>query len=552
MDHMTGGQALVKSLKRHGVDIIFGLPGVQLDHLFNALYDERESIRFIHTRHEQASAYMAFGFAKSTGRVSVFAVVPGPGFLNTTAALSTAYACNAPVLCISGQINTSYIGRGIGLLHELPDQLAMIRGVTKWAERINHPTQVPGLVSEAFKHLATGRIRPVALEVPMDVLAMGASVELTDPITQYEQPGPDPDLIDQAARLLGRAKNPLIIAGGGIFGAEAELLALAEMLQAPVVMTRQALGCLSSRHYLALNHPAGYRLWGDADVVLGVGTRMQSQIAGEQTQNPPWGLDAELKLIRMDIDPVEINRVRRPDVGIVSDAKKGLCALVEQVAAHNSRRVSREEELKALKATIEAETGKLEPQMSYLRAIREALPEEGIFVDEITQMGHVASFAFPIYKPRTYISSGYQGTLGFGFPTALGVKLANPDKPVIAICGDGGFMYNVQELATAVLHRIPLVTIIFNDNAFGNVKRTQINRYQGNVIATDLHNPDFVRLAESFGAAAYLAKTPEELRRAILKGFDEKGPTLIEVPVADMPNPWHMIHLPPVRPQKRK
>ena len=547
---MTGGQALVRTLKLYGIDMIFGLPGVQLDHLFSALYDERESIRFIHTRHEQASAYMAFGFAQSTGRVSPFAVVPGPGFLNTTAALCTAYACNAPVLCISGEIHASYVGRGIGFLHELPDQLAMIRGVTKWAERINHPTEVPELVGEAFKHLSTGRIRPVGLEIPMNILAMETHVELKDPVKDYEPPGPDPDLIDQAAQLLGRAKNPLILAGGGIFGAEAELLELAEMIQAPVVTTAEALGCISSRHYLALSMPAGYRLWEDADVVLGVGTRMRSQIAGDQTSVPPWGVDEFLKIIRMDIDPEEINRVRRPDVGILSDARMGLGALVERVPTHNTRRASREEELKALKAAIDTEIGKLEPQMSYVRAIREALPDDGFFVGDITQIGHVAHFALPIYKPRTYITSGYQGTLGFGFPTALGVKLANPDKPVLAVCGDGGFMYNVQELATAVLHRIPLVTIVFNDNAYGNVKRTQIQRYGGKVIASDLHNPDFVRLAESFGAAGTLAKTPSELKTAILKGFDEKGPTLIEVPVGEMPNPWHMIMAPPLRPKK--
>jgi acetolactate synthase-1/2/3 large subunit len=550
MDQMTGGQALVRTLKQYGIDMIFGLPGVQLDHLFSALYDERESIRFIHTRHEQASAYMAFGFAQSTGRVSPFAVVPGPGFLNTTAALSTAYACNAPVLCITGEIHASYIGKGIGFLHEIPDQLAVIRGLTKWAERINHPTEVPGVVGEAFKHLSTGRIRPVGLEVPMNILGMKAPVELADPVKDYEPPGPDPDLIDQAAQLLGRAKNPLIMVGGGIVGAEAELLELAEMLQAPVVMSTQAFGCISSRHYLALNMPAGYRLWGDADVVLGVGTRMRSQLAGDQTRVPPWGVDEFLKIIRMDIDPEEINRVMRPDVGILSDARMGLGALVERVPTHNTRRASREEELKTLKATVDAEIGKLEPQMSYVRAIREVLPEDGFFVEEITQIGHVARFAFPIYKPRTYITSGYQGTLGFGFPTALGVKLANPDKPVLAVCGDGGFMYNVQELATAVLHRIPLVTVVFNDNAFGNVKRTQINVYEGKVMASDLHNPDFVRLAESFGAAGTLAKTPAELKTAILKGFEEKGPTLIEVPVGEMPNPWHFAMAPPVRPKR--
>lgn len=553
MELMTGGQALVRTLKQYSIDMIFGLPGVQLDHFFNALYDERESIRVIHTRHEQASAYMAFGYAQSTGRVSPFAVVPGPGFLNTTAALCTAYARNAPVLCITGQIYSSCIGRGIGLLHELPDQLAMIRGVTKWAGRINHPAEVPELVGEAFKNLSTGRIRPAGLEIPMDILAMKAHVKLADPVGDYEQPGPDPDLIEQAAQLLGRAKNPLIIAGGGIFGAEEELLKLAEMIQAPVVMTSEALGCISSRHYLAHNILAGYRLWGEVDVVLGVGTRMHSQIAGEQTPRPPWGIDEFIKIIRMDIDPVEVNRVRRPDVGIVSDARLGLSALVERVPAHNGRRPSREDEFLALKAAVDVEIGKLEPQMSYIRAIRMALPDDGFFVEDINQIGHVARFALPVYEPRTFVSSGYQGTLGFGFPTALGVKLANPDKPVLAVCGDGGFMYNVQELATAVLHRIPLVTVVFNDNAFGNVKRMQIQNYGGKVIASDLHNPDFVRLAEWFGALGILAKTPDELNKAIRKGIEEKGPTLIEVPVGEMPNPWPMIMRPPVRPKgKRK
>jgi len=469
--------------------------------------------------------------------------------LNTTAALATGYACNDPMLLIAGQVMSTQIGSGVGWLHEIPDQLAMIRGVTKWAERINHPSETPDMVRMAFRQLSTGRIRPVALEVPMDVMGMEAYVDLLNPVTNYKSPEPDPDLIEEASRLLGQAKNPLILVGGGIFGAEAELLELAEMLQAPVVMTRQAFGCIDSRHYLALTKPAGHRLWADTDVVLAVGTRMQWQIAGEQNLIKPWGVDEDLKIIRMDIDPVEINRVRRPDVGIVADAKVGLGSLIDRLLHHNRKRASREAELTSLKMEIEKECAKLEPQFSYVRAIREALPEDGIFVEEVTQIGHVARFAFPVYRPRTFITSGYQGNLGFGFATALGVKVANPDKPVISINGDGGFMYNVQELATAVHQGISIVVIVFSDNAYGNVRRTQIQRHGGKVIASDLHNPDFVRLAESFGAAGYRADSAEELGTAIRKGFDNKGPTLIEVPVGqyDMPNPWHMVMMPPVR-----
>jgi len=554
MEKMTCGRLLVQALVHHSIDTIFALPGVQLDHFFNALYDERKSIRVIQTRHEQATAYMAFGYAKTTGRVGTFAVVPGPGFLNTTAALSTGYACNAPMLLITGEIPSSQIGRNIGWLHELPDQLALLRGLTKWAERIDHPVEVPCKVREAFKHLSTGRVRPVALEIPIDVMAMESYVDPGVPAETYEQPDPDPDLIEQAARLLGGATNPMILVGGGIFGAEEELLELAEMLQAPVVMTRNAFGAISSRHHLALPTPAGHRLWGDVDVVLAVGTRMESQIADDGGHHRPWGVDDQLKIIRMDVDPAEINRVSIPDTGILSDAKKGLRALVSPVSRHNKKRPSREKELTALKAEVDKEFQELQPQYAFLKVIREELPEDGFFVEEITQVGHAARFAFPVYRPRTYVSSGYQGTLGFGFATALGVKVGNPDKPVLSINGDGGFMYNVQELATAVQHGLPVVAIVFSDNAYGNVKRSQIQRYGGRVIATDLHNPDFVKLAESFGAAAYKAETFDELRLAIRKGFDEKGPTLIEVPVGhyDMPNPWRMVMMPPVRPKKKR
>ena len=230
MARMTGGQAIVRSLIDHGVDTVFGIPGVQMDGFFNALHDERNSIRVIHTRHEQGSAYMAFGYAAATGRPGVCAVVPGPGLLNTTAALSTAYACNAPVLCVSGQIPSTAIGRGIGMLHEIPDQLAMIGGVTKWAHRIDHPSHAPEAMGDAFRHLLTGRRRPVEIEMAMDIMALEAEVAPVDAVTDYPVAAPDPELIEKAAKLLGEAENPLIFAGGGVLGAEEELRLLAAML----------------------------------------------------------------------------------------------------------------------------------------------------------------------------------------------------------------------------------------------------------------------------------------------------------------------------------
>src|SRR5580704_2592498 len=271
---MTGGAALVEMLRRHGIDTLFALPGVQNDALFVALYDAGEAIRVIHTRHEQAAAYMALGYARATGKPSAFAVVPGPGLLNATAALATAYATNAPVLCVSGQIPSDLIGRGFGLLHEIPDQLAILKGLTKWAARINHPSESGKLVNEAFRQLADGRPRPVALEMPLDIMALESEIVLPPAGVPPEAPAPDPELIDKAAALLAAAKQPLIYVGSGAMNSGAEVLALAERLQAPVVTYTGGKGVVSDRHYLAQNLLAGNELWRRADVVLAVGTRL--------------------------------------------------------------------------------------------------------------------------------------------------------------------------------------------------------------------------------------------------------------------------------------
>jgi acetolactate synthase-1/2/3 large subunit len=541
---MTGGQAVVKSLLRHDVDTIFALPGVQMDHLFNALHDDSNAIRVVHTRHEQGAAYMAFGYAQSSGRVGVYAVVPGPGLLNTTAALATAYGCGVPVLCLAGQIPAAQIGKGFGLLHEIPDQLGTIRGLTKWAQRIDHPTQVPALVGEAFKRLGEGRPRPVGLEVAMDVLAQRAEVSLREVPAPEAPPEPDGELVAEAAEILGAAEKPVIFVGSGVYGAEAELLEVAEMLQAPVVSFRGGRGAVSDRHYLGQTQPAGHRLWAEADAVLAVGTRLQHQ-------RMSWGVDEALKIIHVDIDPVEIRRVSRPAVGLVADARQALAALAQELARHSQARPSREQELNSLKADVTAEiSDKLGPQMAYLRVLREELPDDGILVNELTQVGYAAMIAYPVYAPRTLLSSGYQGTLGFGFATALGAKIANPDKKVLSINGDGGFMYNVQELATAVKHGIGVVAVVFNDNAFGNVRRMQTELYDGKVIASELSNPDFVRLAESFGIPGARAESPEELRPLLRQALDAPGPSLIEVPMGVMPDPWPLIMPRRVRPPR--
>ncbi|MGH7116015.1 MAG: thiamine pyrophosphate-dependent enzyme [Stellaceae bacterium] len=541
MTKMTGGGALVEMLRRNGVDTIFALPGVQNDALFVAFYDAGEALRVIHTRHEQGAAYMAFGYARASGKVGTYAVVPGPGLLNTTAALATAYATNAPVLCISGQVPSEMIGRGFGLLHEIPDQLGILQRLTKWAARIDHPTQAGKLVNEAFRQLRDGRPRPVGIEIAPDVLALATEVALPAAEPPLPVTEPDPELIDRAATLLAAAKKPLMFVGSGAAEAGEEVLAVAEMLQMPVVSFTGGKGIVSDRHYLAQSALAGHELWREADVVLVVGTRLhQPQLR--------WGVDRDLKLVRIDIDPVEITRYFKPALGIVADAKAGLAALHTALGRHAPSRPSRQDELEALKsATLAGLDQRLGPQCEYLRAIRAELPDEGIYVEDLTQVGYVGRMAFPVYHPRTYIHSGYQGTLGHGFATALGAKVGRPDLPVVSVSGDGGFMYNVQELSTAVRHGIDIVAIVFADGAYGNVRRMQKEDYGNRLIGVDLANPHFPKLAESFGAAGVRTTTPDGLRRELAAALKRRGTTLIEVAVGEMPDPWKALIPPRIR-----
>ena len=540
MPSATGGEAIVSALLAQGLHTVFGLPGVQLDGLFNALYDSRERLRVIHSRHEQGAGYMALGQALATGGIGAYAVVPGPGLLNSSAALATAYGLNARVLCLTGQVPSAFIDRGIGQLHEIPRQLDILRTLTKWAARIEHPAQAPALVSEAFRQLNSGRPRPVGLETAMDVLAARAAVGEPQPSTASPPAPLDPDAMQAAAKLLGNAANPLIFVGGGALEASQEVAALAELIQAPVIASGSARGVLSSRHYLSHAWPAGHRLWKQADVVLAVGTRLQYPLAS-------WGLDDGLKIIRLDVDPVEHNRLHPPAVSLVADAKTALAELVNQTAGVNRARGSREPEMRALQQEMEAAYAALEPQHGFIQAIREELPDEAIVVDDLTQVGYVSRFALPVYQPRSYLTPGYQGTLGWSLPCAMGAKVAFPDRPVLGICGDGGFMFNVQELASAVQHRIPVVMLVFNDGAYGNVKRMQKELYGNRQIATHLQNPDFVKLAESFGALGLRVADAKGLRTALRRALAADIPAVVEVQVREMPGPWNFYLMPKVR-----
>ncbi len=541
----TCAKSVVDTLIGHGIGTIYCLPGVQNDWFFNAVHDAGNKLRAVHTRHEQGAAYMALGAALATGKPAAYSVVPGPGVLNTATALATAYSTNAPVLCLTGQIHSKLIGRGTGQLHEIPDQLGILARLTKHAARSVDPADAARQLALAFQAMASGRPRPVSLEIPPDTLAAKGAFAAHPPLEPMPLPALDAGALSAAASLLAKAERPIIAVGGGALDAGRWVKALAERLQAPVLSYRMGRGVLDDRHPLAITLPLGHRLWPDCDVVLAIGTRTQTTIGN-------WGADDKLKVIRVEIDADDLKTIREPDVALVGRAEDVLPRLAQEVDLAAPKRPSRTEEMRALKAQAARELAALDPQIPFLAAIRDAMGESGILVEELTQVGYVSRVAFPVYRPRTFISSGYQGTLGWGYPTALGVKDALPEAPVVSITGDGGFMFNVQEVSTAIKHRIPIVCVIFNDSAYGNVKRMQQQDYGNRVVATDLANPDFVALAKSFGAAGYRARTPDELRTTLAAALALGEPALIDVPVAEMPSPWPYLQLKRIRGAKPK
>ncbi len=543
MPRMTTAEAAVATLIGHGIDTIFGVPGVHTDPFFDALHAEQARIRVLHARHEQAAGYMALGAALATGRPYPFVVVPGPGLLNASASLLTAYGMGAPVIGIAGQIPSFAMERGWGHLHEIRDQLGLLGHLTKHAARIAAPYEAGPALAEAIRQALSGRPGPVAVECPIDVWPRSGPAAAGAPLP-VQRPPVDDDAVERAAKLLGTAARPLIVVGGGAHDAAAEVQRVAELLEAPVVSYRRGRGVIPTTHRLAVSYPVGHRLWRDADAVLAIGTRLYVQQAD-------WGIDAGLKIVRIDIEAAASSRPRAADCALVGDAAEVLRPLLACLPAHSRARPSREDELAAHRAWFDAELARLEPQMGFLRAMRAALPEDGILVDEVTQLGFAARLAFPVYRPRSFFS-GYQDNLGYGYGTALGAKAACPERAVLSIAGDGGFAYQAMELATAKRHDLAVVVVVFDDGAFGNVRRIQAEQYGNRLIASDLANPDFVRFAESFGIAAYRARTAGELERALVDAFALRAPALVHVPVGEMPSPWKLILLPRQRGEKER
>jgi acetolactate synthase-1/2/3 large subunit len=536
---MSTGEATVATMIEHGLNIIYALPGVHNDHLFDAFQRAGERLSVVHTRHEQGAAYMALGAALATGKPQAYCVVPGPGLLNSGAALLTAYGMNAPVLALIGQIPAGAIGKGQGHLHEIRDQAGIIARLVDHSARIDGPAEAPAKVAKAIASMSQGRPGPAALECAIDVWGKRGKVALVPPLPA-RTPRIDEDKVRASAKLLGKAKRVLIVAGGGAQDVSPEVTQLSRLLQAPVLAYRRGRGVLDGRDPFSVTLPIGRELWGEADAVLAVGTRLLTPLNA-------WGVDSKIEIVRVDANREEPARLHKPKVALFGDAAPILRHLIDELEKHNSRRAPRRDEMLERQAKLRQRLGKLAPQLAFLDVIRAELPEDGIYVDDVTQIGFAARLAWPAYKPRTFLSPGYQDNLGWGYATALGAQHARPDVPVLSVSGDGGFLYTGNELATAMRHRIPLVAVVFADGAFGNVRRIQEEQFGNRLIASDLANPDFVKYAESFGAAGRRVRSPQELGVALQAAFARREPTLIEVPVGPMPSPWEFIHMPPIR-----
>ncbi len=515
MTKMTGGQALAQSLYREGVRVVFGLPGAGQYEAIDGIYEEPE-IRYFTTRHEQATTHMADGYARVSGKIATALVIPGAGVLNASTGIATAYAVSSPMLVVTGRHDQSP-----------DDDMPSIQQITKWTARATSPADVPVVLHEAFRQLKTGRPRPVYVEVPHEVLAAEGEVKLLQPAS-YEPPIGEPGRISQAAQLLLSAQRPAIWAGTGVqrSGASQVLEALAEHLQAPVVTGREGKGAISDHHPLSLGMAelrfGPLQKWlAQRDVILAVGTTARAIGAANQQQ-----------VIRIDIDEAEIERDAAHCVGILGDARHCLEAIYRIVSTTTSPRPRFAEEVRALNTERFDPQVQLQPQWGFMQAIRAAIPDDGIFVQGMNQMGYYSRNYYPVYEPRSYLISA--GNLGVAFPIALGAKVAKPDKAVVVASGDGGFLYNSQELATAVQYGINVVVIVFNDNAYGNVLRAQVEQFEGHVLGTELYNPDFVKLAEAYGVRGVSAHDAAQLELALREAMAADTLTVIEVPVGRM------------------
>lgn len=529
MQRMTGGQALAASLKAEGIDHIFGIVGTHNCPLFDGIHSV-DGMHVVTVRHEQGASLMAAGYARASGKIAACFVVPGPGLTNALTGMGMAYSESAPMFVFGGQNAYNQLEREGGHFHELARSVDVAATVSGYATRVATPGDIPRVVREAMRAMRCQRPRPAYIEVPLDVQNGSDNIALP-PAENYARPAGDPAAIARAVEVLKGARRPFIFAGGGVASAEgsAALARVAEALGAPVVTSMFARGVISDRHPLALGDGWGRlnlyeELLAEADVALVVGSRI------DVVSDVNTGARFPSKIVQIDLDPLVVGQRRPVTAGVVGDAALVLEAIAAQLPDSRGGECwfPVADFLARKRAWLADHTGPVMPLVEDLRA---ALPDDAIVVDDLTLVGYWMPVLFPTYHPRTLIHPGTFGTLGYSMPAAIGAKLACPDRTVVSISGDGGFLFTLQELATAVVENIDLISIVFNDGGFGAIKHYQDRMFGGRHIGTKLSNPDFVKLGDAFGARSERV-APEDLGATVKRAREAGGVWLIEVPFA--------------------
>jgi len=519
--NQTCGQSAIAFLEASGVDTVFGIPGVHTLDFYRGL--AQSAIRHVGVRHEQGAGFMADGYARASGRPGVCVLITGPGVINAGTAIGQAYSDSVPMLVLSSVNARDDLGKGRGRLHEITDQQAAIAPLTAFSRTLMKPEELPRAMADAYAVFETGRPRPVHIEIPLDVLA-GPGVPAEDSRGRRHRPAPDAAAVTSAAKLIQAARLLVVIAGGGCVDAGRPLADFLEKSGAILVPTVAAKGCVPDDHPQSLGstlaQKATLALLGEADVVVAVGTELA------ETEHWTDALPIKGKLIRIDLDPRNISRDYPAAVAILADAGPSLTALS---AAIRKRPSPDSKPLAAVRAANLADWPPLQRKhIAVLDALRAALPEDGIVASDMTQIAYTGNWYFPCRRPRTWFHPQGFGTLGYALPAAIGAKLATPDRAVVALAGDAGLLFTVQELATAAELRMPLAVLLWNNDALGQIAGDMVGRGIPE-IAVKPRNPDFQALARAFHCHARQPKSLTEVTQSLKDAFAADAPTLIEV-----------------------
>ena len=529
---MTVADAIVTSLIANKCSHVFGIPGVQIYELMDAFYKRSDQVKFISTRHEQGAAYMANGYAHITNDFGVAVVVPGPGLMNASAGIGTAYASSNSVLVISGQIAKELIGHSTGALHEVDNHETLVQQVTKWSHVLDNPDDLHIDIRDTFSHLKSGINLPVEIEIPEDVLGKKIDFDIPEK-TEKSFPNIDSNKLDMIIEKIVQSERPLLWVGAGNNKGKQLIETLAELIQAPVITTGNGKGMMDNDHNLYIGYPVNKcndidDLIEGSDLTISIGTRLP---------------EYKLNLIKNVVEIVssKANHYRQShitNISVAGNPNDVLEQIIDSISNKPKAGGFSKVEIQDVKKSRDLVLNSMEPQISFVRAIDSVVPQDTILVEGVNQIGYVCRWAYPVKTHNGYITSSYFGNLGYAYPTALGAKVAAPDRPVICISGDGGILYNSQEMNTAVNYGINVIVIVFNDQAYGNVYRDQIQKYDNRVIGSKLKNPDFVKLANSYGMQATRVSDPNSLQLELKKAIDSQSPYLIEVTVGMMPSPW--------------